>query len=305
RRANRISIHKLNPRSDKSRVGTAQWDEAFAVSQIDIKAEHDFKLNVHTNPRQAQLFDKLELGKVRLGEITESSQGIILYKTAEDAERAEHTGTKERKGWKRLLRGKNIGRYETKWGGEYVNYGPWLWCPRDEKYFASPKILLQAMRNKSLERRLVATLDVDEHYNAHNLANIIAKPELQYDLRYVLGLFNSRLLNYWYKAHFPNVNINPNDFRQLPIHPINFSDPTDKTRHDRIVALVEEMLDLHARKADAKDATEQARIQRLIDATDKQIDALVYELYDLTPEEIAIVESGTACPSSRCSETDA
>jgi len=27
-----------------------------------------------------------------------------------------------------------------------------------------------------------------------------------------------------------------------------------------------------------------------VDATDKQIDKLVYELYDLTPEEIAIVE---------------
>ncbi len=33
------------------------------------------------------------------------------------------------------------------------------------------------------------------------------------------------------------------------------------------------------------------RLQRLIDSTDKQIDALVYELYELTPEEIAVVES--------------
>jgi len=31
-------------------------------------------------------------------------------------------------------------------------------------------------------------------------------------------------------------------------------------------------------------------IQRQIDATDRQIDKLVYELYGLTPEEIAIVE---------------
>ncbi len=35
---------------------------------------------------------------------------------------------------------------------------------------------------------------------------------------------------------------------------------------------------------------EQTLIQRQIDATDKQTDKLVYELYDLTPEEIAIVE---------------
>ena len=38
---------------------------------------------------------------------------------------------------------------------------------------------------------------------------------------------------------------------------------------------------------------EKALIQRQIDATDKQIDHLVYELYDLTDEEIKIVEEGT------------
>ncbi len=35
-------------------------------------------------------------------------------------------------------------------------------------------------------------------------------------------------------------------------------------------------------------------LQSQIDATDRQIDRLVYELYDLTDEEIAIVEEATA-----------
>ena len=34
--------------------------------------------------------------------------------------------------------------------------------------------------------------------------------------------------------------------------------------------------------------------QQQIEATDRQIDALVYELYDLTEEEIAIFEQATA-----------
>ena len=38
---------------------------------------------------------------------------------------------------------------------------------------------------------------------------------------------------------------------------------------------------------------EKSFIQRRIDATDKQIDRLVYELYGLTKEEIRIVEEGT------------
>ncbi|MBF8284824.1 MAG: putative type IV restriction endonuclease, partial [Anaerolineales bacterium] len=64
--------------------------------------------------------------------------------------------------------------------------------------------------------------------------------------------------------------------------------------------LVEQMLDLHKRLTAAQDAGERERLQRLIASADQQIDALVYELYGLTPEEIAIVEgpSGATFPQS-------
>jgi len=35
---------------------------------------------------------------------------------------------------------------------------------------------------------------------------------------------------------------------------------------------------------------ERATLQNAVTATDRQIDQLVYELYELTPEEIALVE---------------
>ena len=55
--------------------------------------------------------------------------------------------------------------------------------------------------------------------------------------------------------------------------------------------LVEKMLDLHKRLAETKTPTDRNRLQRQITATDQAIDQLVYELYDLTDEEIAIVEA--------------
>jgi len=58
-----------------------------------------------------------------------------------------------------------------------------------------------------------------------------------------------------------------------------------------MVQLVEQMLALHKQLPEAKTGHEQTLIQRQIDATDRQIDKLVYELYELTPEEIAIVEN--------------
>jgi hypothetical protein len=64
----------------------------------------------------------------------------------------------------------------------------------------------------------------------------------------------------------------------------------DRERHDRMVALVEEMLALHRRLAAARTDHEQTNLKRQIDAADRRIDRLVYDLYNLTEEEIRIVE---------------
>ena len=58
-----------------------------------------------------------------------------------------------------------------------------------------------------------------------------------------------------------------------------------------MVKLVESMLDLHKKLHESKIPDEKVRIQRQIDSTDRQIDRLVYDLYGLTDEEIAIVEN--------------
>jgi type II restriction/modification system DNA methylase subunit YeeA len=80
---------------------------------------------------------------------------------------------------------------------------------------------------------------------------------------------------------------------QLPIPRINFAKAIDKARHDRMNQMVDVMLELHQELAESKVDQVKNSIQRQIDATDKQIDALVYELYGLTDEEIKIVERTT------------
>ena len=125
---------------------------------------------------------------------------------------------------------------------------------------------------------------------------IIPNPEL--NIAFVSALLNSRLLDWYlkkislraYQTAFMYVK---KYIRQLPIRPIDFSDPTDKTRHDRMVKLVKAMLELHRKLHAVRTPDEKTMIQRQIDATDKQIDALVYELYGLTEKEISIVEEAT------------
>ena len=78
-----------------------------------------------------------------------------------------------------------------------------------------------------------------------------------------------------------------------PIRTINPSDPADVARHDKMVSLVERMLDLNKRLPVARTDQEQTIVKRQIAATDKEIDELVYDLYGLTEEERKIVEGMT------------
>jgi hypothetical protein len=79
---------------------------------------------------------------------------------------------------------------------------------------------------------------------------------------------------------------------KLPIRTINFADPAEVARHDRMVTLVTQMLDLNKKVQDARLEQEKTQLSRQIEATDAAIDTLVYELYGLTEEEIGIVGGG-------------
>ncbi len=121
------------------------------------------------------------------------------------------------------------------------------------------------------------------------------KEGIPFDLRYLVGILNSPLLTRFLKEtgtplrggyfRMKTAYLNP-----FPIRAIDFNDKADVKRHDKMVALVEEMLELHKRLAAAKSDADKKRIQRAVDATDRRIDALVYELYALTDEEIRTVE---------------
>jgi len=78
--------------------------------------------------------------------------------------------------------------------------------------------------------------------------------------------------------------------------PLYVPDPeilADKTRHDRMVSLVTHILELNRYLTQAKTDQERRLVQQEIDATDVRIDALVYELYGLTAEEIVVIEESS------------
>jgi len=195
-------------------------------------------------------------------------------------------------GWKLLYRGENIKRYYFEKSREYVNYGPWLAAPRSVDLFTSPKILMRRTSDK-----LFSCTDINSSVCVNSCHVIKFKNEDQkLSYNYILGLLNSRLIQKIFEIHNPQMvgkvfaEVKVIYVERLPIRAIDFDKPDEKKMHDHMVQLVEQMLALHKQLAEAKTGHEQTLLQRQIDATDKQIDKLVYELYELSPEEIKIVE---------------
>ncbi|MGL2443839.1 DUF7149 domain-containing protein [Helicobacter pylori] len=96
--------------------------------------------------------------------------------------------------------------------------------------------------------------------------------------KFLVGLLNSRLLDWLFRKTSTNNHVNLYELETLPIPQITKS---NKPTADKIIALVDKIL-----QAKAKDP--KANTQGL----EKEIDALVYQLYHLTDEEIKIIEDG-------------
>ncbi|GHP48652.1 type II restriction endonuclease Eco57I subunit R [Helicobacter pylori] len=101
----------------------------------------------------------------------------------------------------------------------------------------------------------------------------------------ILGILNSKLMTYFYKKKFFPTHMQGGAFgfdtlsvETLPIPQITKS---NKPIADKIIALVDKILAL-------KEKDPKANTQKL----EKEIDALVYQLYHLTDEEIKIIEAG-------------
>ena len=91
---------------------------------------------------------------------------------------------------------------------------------------------------------------------------------------------NSSFCDFCYRAINPEkgealAQIKKKHLGQLPIRTIDFSNPSEKAKHDKIVALVDRMLELNKKKNALPPSSERERIEREIAVTDEKIDEIV------------------------------
>jgi hypothetical protein len=251
------------------------------------------RLSVVLSSVTAPIIRKLQEFSLTFGDWFEIQRGVQPYsrkKHSEDqiAKRFLHAGQQRSKEYLPELQGNELSRY---WiapeRSSYIRYCDEIASSRPLRMFTGQRIVLRRLLTRRF--RLQASMTDETLITTDNVLNFVGRAK-EASVPFALGLLNSRLLSWVYvnssmiaqKDDFPQVHISA--LSALPIP------GGDRITRDRVVKLVDAMLSLQKQLQAARSTAQREVIQRQIDATDAEIDRLVYDLYGLTAEEIAIVE---------------
>lgn len=205
---------------------------------------------------------------------------------------------------KPMLDGRDIDRYTINYDGKYLLYDiKKLYNPMFKELFENPKIIIRDVNAKG---GIKATLDTENYYVEHTLSICLPFFELfgikrrgltltkeqiteskRYDIRYILAIFNSKLMKFYFKTFIGSgLHVYPNNIRALPIKIIS------KNEQKEIVELVDKRLLLQKQlnKSLDKRTDTNAKLENEIMGIGNIIDSLVYKIYGITEEEKKIIE---------------
>lgn len=234
------------------------------IKSILFQEENNYSISLE---EKSETIKKIEDTDITLNDISEIWQGLIAY-GAKDQPRIYTSDTKKDDSWKKLLYGKDIGKYKIEWSGEYLKYGEWLHRPRPGYIFERTKILVQRIRNPKLKNRIVATIDNNQHVNGTGLSNILINND-NYDIRFILGLINSKVINFWFKFYYQDVNIKPEQLRTIPL---------PRQRNQDLESIIANEVEIMLKQNGE------------IEENSKKIDEIIYNLYKLSENEIDEIE---------------
>jgi hypothetical protein len=188
-------------------------------------------------------------------------------------ERQWHSSVKESDDYRQEIFGENLSRYSySNVADSFIKYGKHLAGYVDLKYFVQPRVLIREITNPCV----IASYIEEEYVNDPQIINIVPK-NAQSNLKYLLGLLNSKLATFYHfnsspkatKGAFPKILVT--DIKNFPIPKIS------ESKQQPFITLVDKIL---ANKKAGNDTS----------ALEREIDVLVYGLYGLSEDEINIVE---------------
>jgi hypothetical protein len=277
----------------REKLNTIPQDIGTFVPVSSIRSDQLNRLSLMLSDKTSSIFNKLNSSALTFGNWFDISRGIQPYSRKRHSEKQItdkflHSTSQINEEYLPELQGKELARYMANCKRtSFIRYCDDIASSRPLRVFQGKRIVLRRLLTRRF--RLQASIVTETFITTDNILNIVPK-ELDAEVVFALGILNSKIISWFYvntsmiaqKDDFPQVHISA--LLALPIPNYNGD------QKNRIVALVDQMLALHKQLVEAKTPHDKTTLQRQIDATDHQIDQLVYELYGLTEEEIAIVE---------------
>lgn len=241
-------------------------------------------INSHLTDKQYNLIQKLRTDTEQLKNIMSIKNGVKPYEVGKGnpkqtkvtlSEKPFTKNTKVDDTFVPLIGGSDFHRYTLKWNNDnYISYGPWLAAPRDAEIFEkNEKIIVRQTSDK-----LIATI-IKKGFVMRNNTHILLSDKPNYKLKFILALLNSKLFDFIYWTINPEkgealAEVKATHLDQLPIK------MADTKMQEKIEIIVDQIL----AKKSKENATDTSDLEN-------QIDQLVYQLYELTEEEIKIIEN--------------
>ncbi len=256
------------------------------IKQKEITDKTDFIISTTFNKNNLSLIGKLEKSGKELGDLCgkfvwgTSITGFKSYKIQkEDFEKLKASN---KENYEKVLQTADIKSYGIAWQGEYIQKS--IYSKSVINLFEQKEKIVIARLTKSIQ----ATIDYEKRYLGKS--SLIVNPKV--NIKYLLGLINSKLLNYYFKTKFDNTHMAGGYLRfdipylsKLPIK----TNPT-KIEETEIIKYVDQLLQLNKEKQEAKLESKIEQLQNRIDYCEDKINQIVYQLYELSEEEIKIIE---------------
>jgi type I restriction-modification system DNA methylase subunit len=275
------SDNKYNQLPNKRTFQISEYMDG--IKPISTSINNNFIDRVISNSKPLKFYANITRGvhPYRIGGFGKSAFGNHRQ-VQRDVDERPYNSKVKKEGYRGFIYGKDLKRFTPPEPKEYIFYGNWLAEPRKPTFFEGTRVYSR----KILGGKLVVTVEKQDSISDQQVY-ISCPKNIIPSASFLAGIMGSKFISFYIRSYydevddaFPQIKVS-----QLSCLPIPNFNPHN---HDQMVALVERMLELHKRTPTTPQ--EQEQVKREIQSTDRQIDKLVYELYDLTDEEIKIVE---------------
>ncbi|CAD6491847.1 MAG: N-6 DNA Methylase [Candidatus Argoarchaeum ethanivorans] len=217
-----------------------------------------------------EVIKKISAKKNKFGDFVDGWQGEINVSTKKDFFTEVYTEDSLP-----LVRGTNIGAY-------CLISVPKEFCPTtvsNRNHHAQERIVFQEVSNAGLQRRIKST--ILNNFLCGHTTNYMIPINSNLNIKFIIAILNSCVFNYYFKFFNQTNHVPIGEIKKIPVFDLS------KVLQKPFIYLVDQILAITKDPDYPENPSKQSQVKTL----ENQIDQLVYKLYDLTPEEITIVEN--------------